>query len=139
MSSESDSAPTDPLEYKLIVSVPGDERAIQFQIGGMLRLPRTGDKLDFDGPENENLTLKVIEVRHAFGVRDEPSVCVYAILDHESGDPEHLYTAQRLLEGPELERWTSHFAMLSPGEDTVAYRSYFERAARGFGPDPGRS
>lgn len=123
------SSPQDGLEYEVIVLVPGAERSIQFFVNGMTRLPRPGEKLDFDGPENDNLTLLVTEVRHAFSVRHAAEVRVYAVLDHEHSDPEDLALAQRLLDAPELKRWTGHFAMLRPDEDTIAYQNGMRSAA----------
>ncbi|MFI1919368.1 hypothetical protein [Nocardia sp. NPDC020380] len=128
MPSDPASGPKDSLDYEVIVSVPGAERAIQFWIGGMPRLPRIGEKLDFDGPENDNLALLVTDVRHGFSVRDDPVVRVYAVLDQEGGEVGDLYLAQRLLEGPELERWTSQFTMLS-ADDSVAFRVGMRAAA----------
>ncbi len=46
---------------------------------------------------------------------------MYAVLDHERSDPEHLAVMQRLLAAPELKRWTDTFQMLRPDEDTAAY------------------
>lgn len=117
-----ESSPQDGLEYEVIASVPGSERAISFYVSGMSRLPRIGEALDFDGPDMDNLTLLVTDVRHAFSHRHPSEVRVYAVLDHEHGDPEDLAVAQRLLAAPELKRWTDHFAMLRPDESTVAYQ-----------------
>ncbi|MEU0876798.1 hypothetical protein [Nocardia brasiliensis] len=114
-------ASQDGLEYKVIVSVPGSERTLAFYVDGMSRLPRPGEGLDFDGPDSDNLCLRVTEVRHSFSHRSPSGARVYAVLDHERSDPEHLAVMHRLLAAPELKRWTGTFPMLRPDESTAAY------------------
>jgi hypothetical protein len=111
---EVDVAPIGPVRYSLVIFAKDEEgeetgETVSVVVNG-LALPRTGDRLYFDGGTT-TLSPTVVEVAHWFTPPEDGIRCRELVVRAEVDSLEDPMV-RRLLDSVERERWIARFPML---------------------------